>query len=114
MKAKNKAPFSQLQSEKGNQKNPKITARPATGKPGAMFWHFVVQKENRVFAYAALLIGIVYFIALRLLFPIPSFYSDSYTYIQVARDNQPVSFRPGEYAEMINFFKGMSTSYFRW
>lgn len=110
MKAKNKASNNPAHTDKGNGNSRKYTGKPVMDKRKDLFWSFVLKKGNRIFIYYAFAIGIVYFITLRILFPIPSFYSDSYTYIQVARDNQSVSFRPVQYAEIINFFKGFSTS----
>ena len=74
------------------------------------FFSYILHKKNRIFLYCALATSVVYFIILRILFPIPGFFADSYTYIQVARDHSAISFRPVEYAILINFFKTISTS----
>jgi hypothetical protein len=74
------------------------------------FLRYISRKENKIFLYSALTIGIGYFIMLRFLYPVPAFYFDSYTYIQVARDHSPISFRPIEYAQLLNLFKAISTS----
>jgi hypothetical protein len=80
---------------------------------GLSFLSFIFKdKANKKYLYAGLIIGLVYLIILKILFPSPSYYSDSYTYIQVARDNQDISFRPVEYSEFIRFFKGVTTSDF--
>lgn len=76
------------------------------------FYRFIFNEDNRKWFLAALCISVLYFIILRWLFPIPSYFYDSYTYLQVARDHQPVSFRPIQYSEFINFFKGFSSSDF--
>ena len=74
------------------------------------FLQFILSKPNRWYLLTGLAAGIVYFIILRMLYPIPSCYSDSFTYLQVAQDNTEVSFRPVEYSKIINLFKGFSAS----
>jgi hypothetical protein len=74
------------------------------------FLRFVTSKENKKYLLGGLVVGILYFIILRILYPVPSYYSDSYTYLQAARDKYPISFRPIQYSEIINFFKNFSTS----
>jgi len=77
-------------------------------KPG--FLKHIQKRENMQLLLTGLIIGIACFIILRILFPRPSFYYDSYTYIEAARDKKTLSFRPVQYSEFINFFKGFSTS----
>ncbi|RZK30664.1 MAG: hypothetical protein EOO61_18975, partial [Hymenobacter sp.] len=73
------------------------------------FLQFILRKPNRKYLLIGLAASIVYFIILRMLYPIPSCYSDSFTYLQVAQDNAEVSFRPVEYSKIIRLFKGFST-----
>jgi hypothetical protein len=74
------------------------------------FLSFMLRRPNRTYLLTGLVAGVVYLICLRLLYPIPSCYSDSFTYLQVAQDKQLVSFRPVEYSHIINLFKSFSTS----
>lgn len=99
------------QKQKKNKIQQSVSAAiPASVKPS--FYKFIFNADNRKWFLAALGVSVLYFIILRWLFPIPSYFYDSYTYLQVARDHQPVSFRPIQYSEFINFFKGFSTSDF--
>ena len=92
----------------GPNTSQKKTASLLPGKPS--FSQFILSKPNRKYLYTGLVTGIVYFIILRMLYPIPSCYSDSFTYLQVAQDNTEVSFRPVEYSKIIQIFRGFSTS----
>lgn len=75
------------------------------------FYHFVWhEKANRKLLIIGLLAGVGFILLLRVLFPFPSFYADSYTYIDAAAERQPISFRPIQYSEFINFFHHFSTS----
>jgi hypothetical protein len=67
------------------------------------FLKFCFQK-NKGFIIISLVLGLVYFIVLRLIYPIPSFYSDSFTWVGAAGSGQPVSFRPIGYSKIIRFF----------
>lgn len=77
--------------------------------PGS-FKKYITSKENRIWIFSALITGIIYFIALRLIYPIPSFYSDSFTWVGAAKTGQPVTFRPVGYSKLMMFFKFFSTS----
>jgi hypothetical protein len=59
---------------------------------------------------AAFITGIVYFVILRSLYPIPSFYSDSFTWVGAAQTGQPVTFRPVGYSKVMMFFRLLSTN----
>lgn len=74
------------------------------------FRKHITTKESLYCIISALLIGVVYFISLRILYPIPSYYADSFTWLGAARTGQPVSFRPVGYSKLIVFFKLFSTS----
>lgn len=74
------------------------------------FKKFLALKENKTWLISALIIGVVYFVVLRLLYPVPSFYSDSFTWVGAAQSGQPVTFRPVGYSKMMMFFKLLSTS----
>lgn len=75
------------------------------------FCHFVFrEKANRRYVLIGLLSSIVYLTILRLLFPFPSFYADSYTYIDSALDHTIVSYRPIGYSEFIRFFHYITSS----
>lgn len=79
--------------------------------PQPLFIDYVWRtKNNKQLLLAGLCIGLIYFIVLRVLFPLPSFYFDSYTYIKAAAEKQFISFRPIEYSEFINFFHSFSKS----
>ncbi|HEX8461297.1 MAG TPA: hypothetical protein VF623_07700, partial [Segetibacter sp.] len=67
-------------------------------------------KENRSYILTTFVLGIVYFIGLRILYPIPSFYSDSFTWVGAAASGQPVTFRPVGYSKLIIFFRLLTTS----
>jgi hypothetical protein len=67
-------------------------------------------KQNKRFLWLAIIIGIVYFIIIRFLYPIPSYYADSFTFVGAAARNQPISFRPIMYSRLIQFFHFISTS----
>jgi hypothetical protein len=74
------------------------------------FSRFICNPYNKGFLLTAAFIAIAYFIILRILYPIPSFYADSFTWINAANKNQPVTFRPIGYSKFIQFFKIFSTS----
>ncbi len=74
------------------------------------FQNYIISKYNRRWLFFAIITGIVYFIILRFLFPIPSFYADSFTWIGAAQTGQPVSFRPVGYSKLIFFCKLFSVS----
>ncbi|BAV10222.1 hypothetical protein FLA_6283 [Filimonas lacunae] len=77
------------------------------------FYRFVFhEKEQRNYCAIGIVAGIIYLILLRLLFPFPSFYADSYTYIDAAADNLAISYRPIQYSEFINFFHHFGSSDF--
>jgi hypothetical protein len=69
------------------------------------FFRFIFSDAaTRRYLIAGVVIFVVYAIVLRWLFPRPSYFFDSGTYIQAARDNSSVSFRPQGYSEFIRFF----------
>jgi hypothetical protein len=74
------------------------------------FLKFIVNRYNKRILLTAGIIAIAYFIILRILYPIPSFYSDSFTWIGAADRNQLVTFRPIGYSKFIQFFKIFSAS----
>ena len=69
------------------------------------FKQYLQLKENKRYFLLAIVISIVYFFTLRFLFPVPSYYSDSYTWIGAARTGQPVTFRPVGYSKIIEFLQ---------
>jgi hypothetical protein len=73
------------------------------------FSHYTTNASNRKFIFLALIIAIIYFITLRFLYPVPSFYADSFTWVGAAKTNQPVTFRPIGYSKFIQFFKIFSS-----
>ncbi len=75
-----------------------------------LFRKYLLIKENKTWFLSAVIIGAVYFIALRFIYPVPSYYSDSFTWVGAARTGQPVTFRPVGYSKLIVFFKFFSTS----
>lgn len=76
------------------------------------FLRYLVSKENRLYLALAFIISILYFSVLRSLFPIPSYYSDSFTWIGAAQTGQPVTMRPIGYSKFLIFFKYFSSSDF--
>lgn len=79
-------------------------------KHSQKFFHFIWTKENKKFLWIALIVSVIYFIVLRLLYPIPSYFADSFTYVGAAKNNQPISFRPVGYSRLLLLFKLFSTS----
>lgn len=73
------------------------------------FLYFIFSK-NKNYVVAAASAGIIYFIILRYLYPIPSFYADSFAWISAAKTLQPVSMRPIGYSKLIFFFSLFSSS----
>lgn len=76
------------------------------------FGRFILNGNNKWFLISGLLIGIVYFIALRILYPVPSYYSDSFTWVGAARTGQPVTFRPIGYSKFLMLLHYISHSDF--
>ncbi|MDB5245926.1 MAG: hypothetical protein JWQ40_320 [Segetibacter sp.] len=74
------------------------------------FLKYITSKENKIWLQLTALIGIVSFIVLRLLYSMPSYYSDSFTWIGAAKTLQPITFRPVGYSKLIVFFRYLSTS----
>jgi hypothetical protein len=79
-------------------------------KQQKLFFTFVTDRRNRAYILLAIVISVAYFIALRLLYPIPSFFADSFTYVGAAAKNEPVSFRPVGYSRILQFFKLFSSA----
>ena len=77
---------------------------------GISFYKYLLTKKSKIYFLSALSIGIIYFIVLRLVYPIPSYYSDSFTWVGAAQSGQPVTFRPVGYSKLMIFFKSFSTS----
>ncbi len=106
--------------QKKNKQNQATAATPETpskkGKEKAVvkrsFFKFIITGNNRKFLLGGFAIGLLYFIILRVMYPIPLYFPDSFTYIQVARDSKTVSFRPVQYGQIISFFKNYSDSDF--
>lgn len=90
-----------------------VAPTPEKKEKSLSFFPFIFRnKSNRIYFFTGIGLGLVYFILLRVLFPYPSFYYDSFTYVQAARDNYAVSFRPIGYSDFISFFHSFSTSDF--
>jgi len=84
----------------------------STIKEENLYQFIFKNKENKVLLYWGLLIGLISFIVLRNVFPKPSFYYDSFTYIQAAKTNEQISYRPIEYSRIIQFFHDITVSDF--
>jgi len=69
-------------------------------------------KDNKIWLIVSLLLSFSFFLFQVIVFPFPNLYPDSYTYIQCARDNQMVSYRPIEFSRFIAYFKTFSESPF--
>lgn len=74
------------------------------------FKAYLISRENRIWLFWASIVSVVYFITLRSIYPIPSYYSDSYTWVGAAATGQPVTFRPIGYSKALMFFRLLSTS----
>ena len=84
--------------------------QPTIANSQISFVRFLWQMENRIYLLGGVVIGILYYLICKNLFPFPNLWPDSFTYIQVARDHQLVSYRPVEYSSFIEFFKDFSKS----
>jgi len=69
-------------------------------------------KENKAYVLTSLVLGTIYFIILRIIYPVPSFYSDSFTWVGAAVTGQPVTFRPVGYSKIMRFLHLFTTSDF--
>ena len=67
-------------------------------------------KQNSTYIWVALAASLFYFLVLRLLYPVPSYFADSFTYVGAAAYNQQITFRPVMYSKLIQFFRVFSTS----
>ncbi len=95
-----------MQSDAGNNTG---NAKKSISSTRASFARFILN-DNKKYLLSAIAIGVVYFLVLRSLYPVPSFYSDSFTWIGAAKNNQPVTFRPIGYSKLVQFFKHFSIS----
>jgi hypothetical protein len=77
---------------------------------GRPFLNHIISDDNKGYLLVAIAIGIIYFGLLRFLYPVPSFYSDSYTWVGAAVTWQPVTFRPIGYSKLLIFFHFFSAS----
>lgn len=73
-------------------------------------WLFIANSANKKWLYLTLVITVIYLILLRNFLPSPSFLSDSFTYIQAARDNSVISFRPFGYSAFLQCLHHLTTS----
>ena len=69
-----------------------------------------VISTQKGYVWLTLFIAVIYFALLRYLYPVPSYYSDSFTWIGGAKTHQPISMRPIGYSKLIIFFKLFSVS----
>lgn len=76
---------------------------------GSFLTH-IFSGENKNLLWITGAVSVLYFIILKLIYPLPSFCGDSYTYIATARYDYPVSYRPVLYSKYINFFHQFSKS----
>ncbi len=75
------------------------------------FFKFIIKdKSCRRILLASAVITIIYFILLRVLYPIGSFFWDSDPYIQAASLKLEVSYRPLGYSNCLSFFHAISHS----
>jgi hypothetical protein len=74
------------------------------------FLKHTLAKDSKRCLFCTLVISIGYFLWLRRLYPIPSFYSDSFTWVGAAVSRQPITFRPVGYSKLLIFFHYFSTS----
>ena len=78
--------------------------------PNTPFFKFILSGQNRIYLGFTIPFAIVSFIILRNLYPIPSFYSDSFTWVGAAISRQPISFRPVGYSKLLIFFRYFSST----
>lgn len=101
-------PGNKKKNEKGDKPIKKV---PAPQKSSSSFIRFVfTDRANLIFLFSGILIGVLYAVLLLQLFPKPSCYFDSGTYVQAARDNPAVSFRPLGYSDFLRFFHNITPS----
>lgn len=74
------------------------------------FAEYLLLRENKTYSFAALILGTGYFFLLRYLYPVPSFFADSFTFVGAAITNQPITFRPILYSKILQIFKFITTS----
>lgn len=82
----------------------------STRFPAKSFLQHLKTTENKQFIWLAAGIAVFYFFLLRIIYPIPSYCGDSYTFIATARFDYPVSYRPVLYSRYLNFFHHFSKS----
>jgi len=74
------------------------------------FLRYIISASNKPYLLITAVVTVIYFIVLRKLFPVPSFYADSFTWVGAANTNQPVTFRPIGYSKFIQFAKFLSST----
>jgi hypothetical protein len=81
-------------------------------EPDALpFRSFLIKGQGNKKYLLAALVGIVaQFIVFKILYPFPDFYTDSYTYINVALNHWEVSFRPLGYSQALAFVHSINSS----
>jgi hypothetical protein len=94
------------------QKGPEKDRKKNIPENVSLLQFMLSDPSNKKYWITAVCISILYLVILKILFPSPSFYSDSYTYIQAAKDNVVISFRPVEYSAFLRFLHNFSTSDF--
>lgn len=81
-----------------------------TGHDHTLFWKFVVQKQQIVDWAVCLLTCVVGFLFIRHCYPYPATFSDSFSYVAAAADNQFSIFRPFGYSAFLRFLHPISNS----
>lgn len=86
----------------------KLLSTRATVEP---FTYFTLKnKINRQYLLIGTVGIIVQFIIFKILYPFPDYFSDSYTYISVAQNHAPISFRPVGYSRFLAFLHNIFSS----
>jgi hypothetical protein len=89
-------------------KGPTLFSNRAANEP---FTDFILKnKINRRYLLIATVGIIVQFIIFKIFYPFPDYFSDSYTYISVAQNQAPISFRPVGYSRFLAFLHSISSS----
>ncbi len=82
----------------------------SSGLPTPFFRYIIKDKSCLRFLLIGIVITVIYFILLRVLYPVGSFFYDSDAYIDAANLNLQVSYRPLGYSYFISFFHAISHS----
>lgn len=72
------------------------------------FWK---NRENRLLLLLSAIAILIQFIVFKYLYPFPNFFPDSYSYLETAFNNQPVSFWPTGYSDLLRLISCFTKSH---